>query len=420
MPVGYNCTSPKRILFATIGSLGDLHPCLALALELKLRGHHVTIATTEFYRSKIEALGLAFRPLRPNWKPNDPELIRQCEDLKRGPEVLFRDLILPHLRDTYADLLVAASDADLMLAGELVYAAPLVAEKLRLRWASIILSPCSFLSAYDPSFLVNVPALYRLRAAGRSINRLALDIGRLTIRHWWTPVRALRRELGLRLECDPLVHDKFSPDLVLALFSRWLAEPQPDWPPQTVQPGFVFHDSGSGNHEIVAQFLAAGDAPIVFTLGSTAAHNPGNFYEVSAETAKKLGRRAILVGANAELSAPEILAVLYLPYAQIFPHAAIVVHQGGSGTTAEAMRAGRPMLFVPYGWDQPDNGKRIERFGAGVSLSRKEYVPAVAYIALKSLLSDASFAARSAEVAKQVRQEEGLTAACNAIAAILH
>lgn len=54
----------KRIVIATIGSLGDLHPCLALALELMRRGHHVTIATTPYYRSKVEALGITFRPMR--------------------------------------------------------------------------------------------------------------------------------------------------------------------------------------------------------------------------------------------------------------------------------------------------------------------------------------------------------------------
>ena len=45
-------------MFATVGSLGDLHPCLALALELKRRGHSVTIATIEYYRSKVEGLRL--------------------------------------------------------------------------------------------------------------------------------------------------------------------------------------------------------------------------------------------------------------------------------------------------------------------------------------------------------------------------
>jgi UDP:flavonoid glycosyltransferase YjiC (YdhE family) len=414
--------SSKRILFATIGSLGDLHPCLALALELKQRGHLVTVATTEFYRSKVEALTLRFHPLRPNWNPTDPELIRQCEDLQHGPETLFRRLILPELRGTYTDLLNAVSGADLMIAGELVYAAPLVAEKLRLRWASAILSPCSFLSAYDPSLLVNIPGLYRLRTAGRPMNRLALNLGRLATKHWWKPVRDLRRELGLRIECDPLSRDKFSPDLVLALFSRCLAQPQPDWPPQTVQPGFAFYDQQNADSHPspeLAAFLAAGDAPIVFTLGSTAVHNPGNFYEVSMEAANRLGRRAVLLGANAAISASGILAMPYAPYSQIFPHAAVIVHQGGSGTTGQAMRAGRPMIFVPYGWDQPDNGRRVERLGAALSLPRAQYSAETASSVLARLLSETHFATRAAEVAAQMRDENGVTTACDAIESIV-
>jgi rhamnosyltransferase subunit B len=422
-----NRISSRHILFATIGSLGDLHPCLALALELQQRGHHVTIATTEFYRSKVESLGLGFQSLRPNWNPNDPDLIRQCEDLKRGPEILFRRLILPELRGTYTDLLNATAGADLMIACELVYAAPLVAEKLGVPWASVILSPCSFLSAHDPSLLVNIPALYRLRTAGWRVNRLALDLGRLATRHWWDPVRELRRDLGLRIECDPLVRDKFSPHLVLALFSRHLAQPQPDWPAQTVQPGFAFYDQQSYDEQNadshsspeLAAFLAAGDAPIVFTLGSTAVHNPGNFYEVSVEAANRLGRRAVLLGANAAISASGILAMPYAPYSQIFPHAAVIVHQGGSGTTGHAMRAGRPMLFVPYGWDQSDNGLRVERLGAGLCLSRTEYSAETASAVLARLLNQPRFAIKAADLAAQVRQEDALNAACNAIESML-
>ena len=125
-----------RILFATIGSLGDLHPCLGLAMELQRRGHSVVIASTEAYRSRVLELGIGFRSLRPNWNPTDSELISQCEDLKSGPEILFRKLILPHLDDTYLDLLAAAGECDFMLAGELVFAAPLVAEKLGVLWAT--------------------------------------------------------------------------------------------------------------------------------------------------------------------------------------------------------------------------------------------------------------------------------------------
>jgi Glycosyltransferase family 28 N-terminal domain len=145
----------KRIVIATIGSLGDLHPCLALSLELTRRGHHVTIATTHHYRPKVEALGISFQPMRPDWDPTDPQLIRQCDDLKKGPEVLYRKMLLPELRGTYTDLLSVARHADLLIAGELVYAAPLVAEKLKLPWVSAILSPFSFFSSFDPSVMVN-------------------------------------------------------------------------------------------------------------------------------------------------------------------------------------------------------------------------------------------------------------------------
>src|SRR5581483_5720225 len=112
----------KQILFATIGSLGDLYPCLALAVELQRRGHKVTIASTPYYRSRAEALGIDFLPLRPDWNPTDPELIRQCENLKKGAEVLYRKMVLPELRNTYDDLLSIARNVDVLLTGELVYA----------------------------------------------------------------------------------------------------------------------------------------------------------------------------------------------------------------------------------------------------------------------------------------------------------
>jgi rhamnosyltransferase subunit B len=417
--------APKRVLMATIGSLGDLHPTLALALELKRRGHLVTVVSTGYYRDKVEALGLTFRALRPNWDPTDQDLIVQCEDLKSGPEVLFRKLILPHLRDTYDDLLAAAAEADLMIAGELVYAAPLVAEKLRLRWVSEILSPTSFFSAHDPSYLVNIPEVYRLRRAGWVINRAILNFGKLASRHWWQPVRSLRRELGLRVACDPVFRDKFSPELVLALFSGCLGAPQPDWPRNTLQPGFVFYDRHSPHKDDcpeLADFLAAGDAPIVFTLGSTAVHNPGDFYHVSMTAARQLGRRAVLVGAKS-MGGPasaDFLTLPYAPYSRVFPGAAVIVHQGGSGTTGQVLRAGRPQLIVPYGWDQPDNGARVARLGAGLCLARSSYSEKSAVSALGRLLGEARFAAKAAEVGAQIKEEDSLRIACDAIDVVLN
>ena len=171
----------------------------------------------------------------------------------------------------------------------------------------------------------------------------------------------------------------------------------------------------------LAQFLASGSKPLVFTQGSTAVHNAGNFYDVSAGAALRLGRRAVLLGTSPSIvsSASGILALPYEAYSQIFPHAAVNVHQGGSGTTGEALRAGRPMLVVPYGWDQPDNAIRLERLGVGLHLPRRRYSIATATAALTRLLEDTSFSARSAQIATQVNAEDGLSAACNAIESLL-
>ncbi len=415
-------SEPKRILFAIIGSLGDLHPCIALGQELQRRGHRVTIAATEFYRARVETLGFCFHGMRPNWNPTDQELIEQCEDLKTGPEILFRELILPHLADTYHDLRAACAETDFLIAGELVYAAPLVAEQLQMRWASMILSPSSFFSCYDPSVLVTVPGLIHLRKLGRPVYWTALNLCRMATRHWSNPVRRLRRQQGLRTKCDPVFRDKYSNDLVLALFSPQMAQQQPDWPPQTVQPGFVFHDREKkdvGIPQELAQFLAQGEPSLVFTLGSSAVHHPGNFYEASEAAARQLNCRAVLVGSDRGLVSTEILAVPYAPYSEIFPRASVVVHQGGSGTTGQALRSGRPMLIVPYGWDQPDNAARMERLGVGLALARKDYNCETASAAIRRLLTEPSFAARAQAVSADLNQERGLVAACDAIESTL-
>jgi rhamnosyltransferase subunit B len=419
---------PKRILFAAIGTLGDLHPCIALGKELQRRGHSVTIAATEFYRSKVERMGLSFRAMRPNWNPADQALIEQCENLRTGPEILYRKLILPHLSDTYHDLLACSAGMDLLFAGELVYAAPLVAEKLGRTWVSMILSPSSFFSSYDPSVLVTVPGLIHLAKLGRPTYSLAISVCRAATRHWSNPVRRLRRQQGLRRKCDPVFRDKYSKDLVLALFSPQMARPQPDWPKQTLQTGFVFHDGGNSREKKengdaqseLSEFLAQGDVPIVFTLGSSAVHHPGNFYEASITAATSLNRRAILVGVDSHgARSQDILSLNYVPFSQVFERAAVIVHQGGSGTIGQALRAGRPMLIVPYGWDQPDNAARMEKLGVGLAVARKDYNDRTATAALRRLLTETSFAIRAREVATKLSQENGLASACDSIELLL-
>src|SRR5205807_865441 len=190
----------------------------------------------------------------------------------------------------------------------------------------------------------------------------------------------------------------------------------------------VFHDGGNSEENKengdaqseLSEFLAQGDAPIVFTLGSSAVHHPGNFYEASITAATSLNRRAILVGFDSRgASSRDILSLTYVPFSQAFEQAAVIVHQGGSGTIGQALRAGRPMVIVPYGWDQPDNAARMEKLGVGLAIARKDYNRETATAALRRVLTEASFAIRAREVAAALATEDGLTAACDAIESTL-
>lgn len=153
----------SRIVVTTIGSLGDLHPKIAIAIELRKRGHDVIFATHRGYRAKIEALGFEFHELRPDGI-DDPSELARMTDLKTGTEYFIRKWLLPNLRETYIDLMNTAKDADFIVTGEIVYAARLVAEKSGIRWASSALAPYTFFSAYDPSVLPGFPLLAKLRS----------------------------------------------------------------------------------------------------------------------------------------------------------------------------------------------------------------------------------------------------------------
>ncbi len=412
-----------RIVVTTIGSLGDLHPKIAIALELRKRGHDVVFATHKEYQGKIEALGFEFHRMRPdNTALGDPQEMARMMDLKTGTEYVIRNWVCANLHETYTDLMNSAKDADFIIASEGVVVARLVAEKLGIPWAFAVLQPASFFSVYDPSVIPVFPFLAKLRGLGSIVNRGIIQLSKVIAKSWAEPIHQFRRELELPpLVGNPFIDDKYSPYLVLAMFSSAFAKPQPDWAANTVITGFAFYDGSEGEAELtpeLKQFLDAGEPPIVFTLGSAAVMTPGSFYQESIEAAKRLNLRAVLLIGNN--SPPKnlsegIIAASYTPYSQIFPHACAIVHQGGIGTTAQTLRAGRPTLVMPYSQDQPDNAARVERLGTSRTIPRKRYLAPQVTRELRQLLENPNYATKAAKIGRIVQAENGVGVACDAI-----
>src|SRR5581483_3849943 len=107
--------------------------------------------------------------------------------------------------------------------------------------------------------------------------------------------------------------------------------------------------------------------------------------------------------------APESIFVAdYVPYSSIMPRCAAIVHQGGIGTTAQALRAGRPMLVVPWSHDQPDNAERVRRLGVARVANRARYTAQRAERELRILLEEKRYDDRARRIAEEIAGEDGL------------
>lgn len=415
----------KRIVLNTFGSFGDIHPYLALGLELRRRGHAAVIATLPIYREKVESVGLEFAPIRPNIpqpKEQEPGLIEKIMDPKNGPRFLMEGLVFPAVRDSYEDLLAAVDGADLLVTHPAAPAGPLVGRKTGMTWISTVLAPMSFFSAYDPP----VPPFWQwtkvFSKLGPRVMKFLLDLSKSPFKA--QPVVDFRAELGLSDNGNPMFDGQHSPTLVLALFSRLFAAPQPDWPPNTEVTGFCYYDDPDAKlSPELNDFLEAGPAPIVFTLGSSAVWVARDFFRESIAAAKSLGQRAVLLVGderNHPDALPEgIIAVDYVSYQSLLPRARVVVHHGGVGTTSHGLLAGVPTLIVPFAFDQSDNAEHAARLGVSRTLYREKYrAPRVAN-ELGKLLRAPEYARRASDVSRQLKQENGPARASDLIESLL-
>lgn len=409
----------SRILLATLGSLGDLHPYIAVGRALAARGQHVRLATSIDYRARVEAAGIEFAPLTPSIAElGAPEQVaRRFFDPWRGPQRLIQAMVTAPLRRAYAELCAAVEGVALAVSHPLTPALPLIADSRELPWLSSVLAPYSLFSKTDPPLIPNFEWLQRLPRLGRGSYRVLLNLARASVRHWEEPLHGLRAELGLPPTKRTLLIDgQFSPRGTLALFDPPLAAHQSDWPTRTLVCGAALHDAGDPKgatgeaDEALERFFAAGPPPVVFALGSSAVWLARDYWAHAIAACKSLGVRGLLLtGMPLQQQLPgNVAAFDYMPYSRVFSRAAAIVHQAGIGTLSAALRSGRPQLLTPAGFDQSDNAARAERLGVGRVLPFRRAHNHVRLIrAIRALLADPTHANAAVEVANKLRGVDG-------------
>ncbi|WP_306522841.1 glycosyltransferase [Gemmatimonas sp.] len=418
-----------RIVITSWGSFGDVNPYLALGLGLRARGHDVVLCMPPYYEPVVRSAGLGFAPGAPDADPAlDRSLVRKVMHPRRGAEAIFREVLIPALGEAHAQLTAAVQGADLVVTHPAALAAPIVVEQQRLRWVSTILSPLNFMSAYDP---ILPPMAPWLRHLPWSVHLRFADWlaggGRQVAARWMAPVQTFRRSLGLPPSAHPLFEGQHSPYAVLALYSQVFGGPHADYPPHVTITGQLRYDHshGAALSPSLQAFLDAGEAPVVFTLGTSAVEVAGRFWEESIAAVTQLGLRGVLLAGReaaprvAAQAPASVMVVEGAPHSQLFPRAAAVVHQCGMGTLGTAFAAGVPQLAVPYANDQPDNAWRLERLAVARTVYPARYRAARVAAELRTLLGDPRYRRRAQEVAAVVNAEPGVTAACEVIERVL-
>lgn len=371
-----------KYLVVTLGSAGDLHPFLAVARALALRGEDVEVMSNAPYESAVRAEGLAFTPLG---TMRDHERTATHPDLWhpiRGFGVLWRHLAVPAIEPVRARVMAlheATRGADgrsalRVLASPLAVGARIARMQAALPLCSVYTAPSNLRSVADPMFLGSWQVPRWVPPELRGLLWWGLD--RWKLEPMARPaLEAAFSGLGVPKPAGSTfgqwIH---SPDGGLALFPEWFCEPQADWPDVEVGDFPLFQASNDQALDpALAAFLAAGPRPVVIFPGSVSGDHGRTLLRQTLTACRALGLRLVVLGPSAletdgdrANEDPDFVhRCAHAPLGLLLPRASVFVHHGGIGSCAQGLRHRVPQLIRPFAYDQFDNAARIEQDGAG-------------------------------------------------------
>jgi sterol 3beta-glucosyltransferase len=404
-----------NIHIITVGTRGDVQPYVALGGGLRAAGHRVTVVTSAQFGALITANGLYHAPLAADFLAlvDTPE--GKAALAGKNPLGALRR-VRPMIRALLDQIWAASQDAELIVYHPKALAPYHVAEKLGV--PAILAHPVPFAS---PTAAFPTPVLPLPNLGGwlnrRSYGLLLWAAGAGTsgiVRQW-------RREvLGLPPARDELhLHNRPIPKLYA--FSPHVLPPPPDWDASTYVTGYWFLKQARDwtPPPELAEFLDAGPAPVYVGFGSMAAADAAANSAIVAETLRRAGTRGIVAtgagGLDASIASKQVLVLDSVPHDWLFPRVAAVVHHGGAGTTAAAVRAGVAQVICPFFGDQPFWGRRMQALGvAPAPIAQRRLTTARLHAALGTALGTAA-REHAERLGAAVRAEDGVGSAVTLI-----
>lgn len=407
-----------NFLITALGSYGDVLPMVGLAQALTGRGHAATVVTNPYFGQIVEDAGVGFEPLGTAEEYRELSRHPDLWNPVRGPMLVMKNA-RHYLRELY-ELIDerCQSKQTVLVAHCLDFASRVHQDKHGTAVASVQFAPICLRSVHQ------APQMFNMLLQDwwpRWFKRLQFWLADKVADRMVTPsLNELRSDLGLPPARGIFAAWMFSPESVLCMFPDWFAPPQPDWPSNVATTGFPLWDPVESMplSAEVEQFLQTGEPPLVFAPGSamTEGHE---FFAEAIDACQRLGRRGILCTKYREQlpdHLPEGIGCFgFVPFSQLLPRAAALVHHGGIGTCAQGLAAGLPQVVMPMAYDQLDNATRLKRLGVAKIIRRKRFrAPKVAAY-LQELLDSEEVGSKAKEYAQRMDGKQSLEAACEAL-----
>lgn len=396
-----------RILVHTLGSSGDFNPFMALALELKARGHDIHCALSPSFAEKARVLGFEATVAGedPDW---DSDLLKRmlAAHTTDPIRIIFEEVLIPAIGPATRSLEPLARECDLFLSHTIQLAAPAVAEMAGVPWVSASAATLIYeTGAYPPPGVA-------WKGCPAWLTRLGWQIGYRLLGGMDEQAAAEYRAVGVAPRPNVISGGAYSRLLTLGLWSPAFFPRPDDWPCWFQVGGYARWDGPTPQPAAPPVTVGKGRT-ILFTLGSSVVNYPGEFWQTALAAITPTDWNAVLLGAPADFPIPEALrsrvqAVRYAPYADVFPKVDAVVHQGGVGTTQAACFYGVPALIVPRGFDQFENAAHGQREGWGLRLMPGDFTPYSLRARLKRLLASPEVAGTVGALGREMRAEPGV------------
>ncbi len=415
-----------HITVVAAGSRGDVQPLVALGRGLQAAGFTARIVALEPFRELVVGEGLEFVPF-----PGDPQRFieeRGLRSLRSGRNVVgflrrHRRVVEALYGPLLKSLWAALDGTDAVAFGTLTIMAYPLADARGVPRLAVPLQPITRSRAY--------PSLTVPQAWGRIGGAFNLATHRVNEFLYWLAVRdvvtaGLREVLG----SDPFprsgpygriyADDRFP--FVYGISPTVFPRPV-DWPSWHELTGFWFLDTDDPLPAAVEDFLAAGPPPVYVGFGSLPEKDPAAAAMALVDGVRRTGRRTILLrgwgGLDLDEAASDVLVVDEVPHGRLFPRVAAIVHHGGAGTTAAALRAGRPQVVVPHFADQPFWAEQVRRLGVAPPPIGPRRLDADRLAAALERALSPEVARRASEVGERIDAEDGVGRAVASITRFL-